>query len=159
MNIYQLDEIDQKILQALQANAKLTNAQLAQHVGLSPASTLERVRKLEIHQVIKSYHARLAPEKIALHAQVIIQVKLHSLTKENVETFKKAITQIPEVTECHQVVGEADFWVRVVTGDLKAYQSLLMNQLSTIGVVKHVQPFVVTATLKETGIPVGSSVL
>jgi Lrp/AsnC family leucine-responsive transcriptional regulator len=156
MNIPQLDQIDQKILTALQEDGRLTNVQLAQHVGLSPASTLERVRKLESHKIIKSYHARLAPEKLALRTQVLLQVKLYSLTKENVRAFREAITQIPAVTECHQVVGKADFWLRIVTNDLEAYQDLLMNQLSTIGVIKHMSPCIVTATLKEAGIPVSS---
>lgn len=150
----QLDQSDRAILNHLQAYAKMTNAQLAQHIGLAPASTLERVRKLESRGIIKSYHAKLDPTKLSLHTCVMIQIKLLRLTTENVEAFKEAIGRIPEVVECHQVVGDADFLLKVVTTDITAYQQLVMKQLSTIKDIQYIKPFVITATIKETGIPV-----
>lgn len=150
----QLDQTDRAILRHLQDRAKLTNVQLAEEVGLSPASTLERVRKLEKKGVIKSYHARLAPEKLALHTQLIVQVKLQHMTSHNVTAFQKAIAAIPEITACHQVIGDVDFVLKVVTRDIPAYQELVMNQLSAIESIQLLKPLVITATLKEMGIPI-----
>jgi Lrp/AsnC family leucine-responsive transcriptional regulator len=150
----QLDQIDRDILNHLQAQAKLTNAQLAQRVGLSPASTLERVRKLEHQGIIKSYHAKLDPTKLSLDTCVVMQIKLHHLTKESVATFRESIALIPEVVECHQVVGDADFLVKVITRDIAAYQYLVMNRLSAGQGIQYMKSFVITAAVKEAGIPV-----
>ena len=153
-SMLQFDRTDQHILQALQANAKLTNAQLALDTGLSPASTLERVRKLEIRGAIRSYHAKLNPDKLALHTQVLVQVQLHDLMPATVDAFQKAIDKMPEVTECYQGVGGSDFCLKIITTSLVAYQSLLTKQLYPTGTIKDLQSFVITATLKDTGIAV-----
>lgn len=150
----QLDQTDRAILNHLQAHAKLTNAQLAQHIGLSPASTLERVRKLESRGIIKSYHAKLAPQKLALHTCMLVQIKLQHLTAASITAFKEVIGRIPEVVECHQVVGDADFLLKVVTTDITAYQQLVMHQLSAVKDIQHMKPFVITATIKEAGMPI-----
>lgn len=150
----QLDRIDRDILDHLQAQAKLTNAQLAQHIGLSPASTLERVRKLERQDLIKGYHAKLDPEKLSLCTCVMMQIKLQHLTTKSIATFIEAIKHIPEVVECHQVVGDADFLAKVITTDLVAYQRLVMHRLGEVKGIQHMKSFVITATVKETGIPI-----
>jgi Lrp/AsnC family transcriptional regulator, leucine-responsive regulatory protein len=151
----QLDQIDRDILNHLQAQAKLTNAQLAQHVGLSPASTLERVRKLERQGVIRSYHAKLDPTKLSLNTCVILQIKLQYLTTENVAAFREHIALIPEIVECHQVVGDADFLIKVVTTDIVAYQYLVMHRLSAGRQgIQYIKSFVITATVKEGFTPV-----
>lgn len=149
----QLDQTDREILKRLQARAKLTNVQLAEEVGLSPASTLERVRKLETKGIIKSYHARLAPEKLALRAQLIVQVKLQHITADHVAAFQKAIEAIPEVVTCYQVLGDVDFVLKIVNKDLAAYQQLVMHQLSTVENIRSLKPLIITATSKESGIP------
>ncbi|HAN49710.1 MAG TPA: AsnC family transcriptional regulator [Amoebophilaceae bacterium] len=150
----QLDQIDRDILNHLQAQARLTNAQLAQHVGLAPASTLERVRKLERQGIIKSYHAKLDPTKLSLNTCVVMQIKLQRLTLESLAVFRESIALIPEVVECHQVVGDADFLVKVITTDVAAHQYLVMHRLSAVQGIQHIKSFVITAAVKEAGIPV-----
>mmetsp|Transcript_9956 Transcript_9956/g.23027 ORF Transcript_9956/g.23027 Transcript_9956/m.23027 type:complete len:165 (+) Transcript_9956:2335-2829(+) len=150
----QLDQIDRDILYYLQTQAKLTNVQLAQHIGLSPASTLERVRKLERQCIIKSYHARLDPPKLSLHTCVMMQITLQPLTKENIASFQKIIQHIPEIVECYQVVGDADFLVKIVTTDISTYQYLITQQLSACSGIQYIKSFIITATVKEVGIPV-----
>jgi Lrp/AsnC family transcriptional regulator, leucine-responsive regulatory protein len=152
--LLQLDQIDRDILNHLQAKAKLTNAQLAQHVGLSPASTLERVRKLERQGVIRSYHAKLDPTKLDLDTCVILQIKLQYLTTENVAAFREHIALIPEIVECHQVVGDADFLIKVITTDIVAYQYLVMHRLSAGQGIQYIKSFIITATVKEGFTPV-----
>src|SRR5690606_19535029 len=114
MNI-KLDQTDLLLLQNLQANAKITNLQLAEHVGLSPASTLERVRKLENQGFIQSYHAKLDKAKLNLQAHLWLQIRLHSLTSANIMSFKEAINNLPQVVSCYQVMGDTDFLVQIVT--------------------------------------------
>jgi Lrp/AsnC family leucine-responsive transcriptional regulator len=72
--IIKLDQIDRKVLEILQTNAKITNAQLSKEIGLSPAPTLERVKKLEQSGIIKSYHAQLEPEKVGLGVSTFVQI-------------------------------------------------------------------------------------
>jgi Lrp/AsnC family transcriptional regulator, leucine-responsive regulatory protein len=153
--LLQLDKIDRDILDRLQAQAKLTNAQLAQHVGLSPASTLERVRRLERQGIIKGYHAKLDPAKLALYTCVMMQIKLQHLTAESVAAFRTTMALIPEVVACYQVVGGgADFLAKVITRDITDYQHLVMHRLSEVMGIQHMQSFVITATVKEAGVPV-----
>ena len=147
-----LDQTDRAILNHLQTHAKLTNAQLAQYVGLSPASTLERVRKLESRGIIKNYQAQLDPKKLALHTCVLGQIKLQPLTAASVAAFQETIAHIPEVVACYQVVGDADFLIKVVATDIAAYQQLVMHRLSEVQGIQHIKTLVITATIKETGI-------
>lgn len=150
----QLDRTDRDILNYLQKQAKLTNAQLAQNVGLSPASTLERVRKLERQGIIKSYHAQLDPKKLALETCVMMQITLRRLTTNSVKDFIESMERIPEVTACHQVVGDADFLVKVITTNIAAYQHLVMHRFGALQDIQCIKAFVITATLKEAGVPV-----
>lgn len=148
------DNIDLIILQKLQANAKITNAQLAQDISLSPASTLERVRKLENQAIIKSYYAKLDPQQLSLRATLWLQVRLYALTLEHVATFQQAIANLLEVVECYQVIGNADFFVKVITIDIAAFQTKTMPKLGAITAIKRIKPFLISATLKETGLPI-----
>ncbi|MHA7877481.1 MAG: Lrp/AsnC family transcriptional regulator [Bacteroidota bacterium] len=153
----QIDQTDRAILGYLQKHAKLTNVQLAQHVGLSPASTLERVKKLERQGIIKGYYTQLDPKQLALNTCVMMQITLHSLTKEHVADFKASMEHIPEVVACYQVIGDADFLVTVITTDIAAYQYLVTHRFSEVKGIRHIKAFVVTATVKEAGIPIISS--
>ena len=152
--IPQLDQIDCDILRHLQAHAKLTNAQMAQDIGLSPAATLERVRRLENQGVIEGYHAKLKPTQLALCTCVMLHVTLQHLSTASVAAFQKTMTRIPEVVECHQVVGDADFLVKVIASDIVAYQQVVMHHFSAVEGIQHMKAFVITATLKEAGITV-----
>ena len=154
---FTLDKIDHHILSILQQNARVTNASLANTVGLSPAATLERVRKLESQQIIKSYHAKLDLSKLHLNACLLVQVKLHQPTQTNVAKFVKALADLPEVVESYQVVGEADFVIKVVTQDISTYQQFLTGKLSNVAVIQALKPLIVTNTLKEGTLPISAS--
>jgi Lrp/AsnC family transcriptional regulator, leucine-responsive regulatory protein len=153
MNL-KLDQTDCLILQTLQANAKITNIQLAEHVGLSAASTLERVRKLENQGFIQSYHAKIDKAKLSLQAHLWLQVRLHSLTAANLAMFKEEITHLPDVVACYQIMGEADFLVQIVAKNILAYQDILINQLSSITAIKRIKTYVCLETIKESGLPI-----
>lgn len=102
-NRVKLDATDRKILEILQGNSNITNAQLAKEIGLSPAPTLERVNKLESLGVIKSYHASIEPASVGLGVSTFVMVNLKGHNKENIEKFVSAIKNISEVIECHHI--------------------------------------------------------
>lgn len=144
-----LDSIDRKILEILQANSNITNAQLAQEVGLSPAPTLERVKKLETQGVIKSYHAVVDMASVGLGVCTFVTVSLKGHNKDNIEKFIKAISRIPEVVECHHVTGQADFILKIVAPDIPAYQNLMLEKVTNIEVVDNMQSIVILSTFKD----------
>jgi Lrp/AsnC family leucine-responsive transcriptional regulator len=111
---HKLDPTDRKILEILQADSNITNAQLSQEIGLSPAPTLERVKKLENSGIIKSYHAVVDMAAVGLGVSTFVMVSLKGHNKENIAKFVSAIQTIEEVVECHHVTGQADFILKIV---------------------------------------------
>lgn len=144
-----LDAIDRKILQILQTDSNITNAQLAVEVGLSPAPTLERVKKLESAKVIKSYHATLDQAQVGLGVSTFVMVTLRGHNKENIQKFVKAMEEIDEVIECHHLTGQADFILKVVSSDIPSYQTLMLEKVSNIDVVDNMQSMVILSTFKD----------
>lgn len=147
--IAKLDKIDRKILEILQSNAKITNAQLSKDIGLSPAPTLERVKKLENMGIIKSYHAKLNVDKIGLGVSTFVQVSLVGHNKENIEEFVKQINEIEEIIECHHITGSGDFILKIITKDIATYQKLMLEKVSEIKVVDNMQSMVILSTFKD----------
>ncbi|MFL5728559.1 MAG: Lrp/AsnC family transcriptional regulator [Cytophagaceae bacterium] len=148
-SLHKLDPIDRKILEKLQANAKITNSQLAQEIGLSPAPTLERVRKLENMGLIKSYHARIDTGKLGLGVSIFVQVSLSSHKKNQIKSFVDKINKIPEVVECHHITGAGDFLLKVITKDIASYQELILEKLVDIEEIGNMQSMVILSTFKD----------
>ncbi len=144
-----LDELDKKILQILQKNAKITNAQLSIDIGLSPAPTLERVKKLESSGLIQSYHAELDTEMLGLGVKMFVQVTLRGHNKKNIDVFLNSIKNIPEVIECHHVTGSGDFLLKVISRDISSYQQLMLDTISEIEVIDSMQSMVILSTFKD----------
>ena len=147
-----LDSIDRKILELLQANSNITNAQLAIEVGLSPAPTLERVKKLETAGVIKSYHAVIDTASVGLGVSTFVMASLKGHNKENISKFMKSISEIEEIVECHHVTGQADFILKIVCTDIPSYQNLMLEKVTNIEVVDNLQTMVILSTFKDTKI-------
>lgn len=148
-NRIKLDATDRKILEILQSNSNITNAQLAKEIGLSPAPTLERVNKLETSGVIKSYHASIDPASVGLGVSTFVMVSLKGHNKENIEKFISAIKSIEEIIECHHVTGTSDFILRIICSDMTAYQQLMVEKISNIDVVDGLQTTVILSTFKD----------
>jgi DNA-binding Lrp family transcriptional regulator len=144
-----LDATDKKILQILQANSNITNAQLAKEIGLSPAPTLERVNKLETSGVIRSYHAVIDPGSVGLGVSTFVMATLKGHNKDNIDKFIQAIKRINEIVECHHVTGSADFILKIVCVDIAAYQQLMLERVSNIDVVDSLQSTVILSTFKD----------
>jgi DNA-binding Lrp family transcriptional regulator len=144
-----IDDIDKKILEILQARAKITNARLSEEIGLSPAPTLERVKKLEQMGIISSYHAKLNTEKIGLGVTTFVLATLTGHNRANIEGFIEEIQKIPEVIECHHITGAGDFILKVIAKDIASYQKLMLEKVSDIKQVDNMQSMVVLSTFKD----------
>jgi DNA-binding Lrp family transcriptional regulator len=153
------DKTDRKILEILQKSAKITNAQLSKDIGLSPAPTLERVKKLENLGVINSYHAKLDISKIGLGVTTFVLVTLSGHNKENIDKFIKEINMVDEVIECHHITGAGDFILKIISKDIPAYQKLMLEKVSDIKVVDNMQSMVVLSTFKDSKVmPIPDSI-
>jgi len=144
-----LDQIDKHILEILQANAKITNSQLATEIGLSPAPTLERVRKLENGGLIKSYHAEIDVKQMGLGTGVFVLISLSAHKKSQIMSFVDKINKIPEVIECHHITGSGDFLLKILTRDISSYQQLILNTLADIDEIGNMQSMMILSTFKE----------
>ncbi len=145
----ELNKTDFQILKILQENGRITNLQLSTEVGLSPAPTLERVRKLENAGYIKSYHALVDEELLGLGIKTFIQIQLDFHKNNTIQTFVEEVKQIKEITECHHVTGQCDFLLKVYVKDIKAYERLIMDKISKISVVKTFQTMMIMSTSKK----------
>jgi Lrp/AsnC family transcriptional regulator, leucine-responsive regulatory protein len=149
MSANKLDITDRKVLEILQENAKITNAQLSKEIGLSPAPTLERVKKLETLGIIQSYHAQLDREKIGLGVTTFVQITLTGHKKAVTDSFVEQINAIPEVIECHHITGSCDFLLKIISRDISTYQKLMLEKINEIEEVASTQTMVILSTFKE----------
>jgi DNA-binding Lrp family transcriptional regulator len=144
-----IDPIDKKILRTLQKNAKITNAKLSKEIGLSPAPTLERVRKLESKGIISGYHAKLDKSKIGLGVSTYVMVSLKGHNKKNLDSFIEKISDVDNIVECHHITGSGDFILKVVAKDIESYQKLMLEKVSEIEVTDSLQSMVILSTFKD----------
>ncbi len=147
-----LDQTDYKILRKLQEEARITNLQLSNEIGLSPGPTLERVKKLEKNGYIKSYHAKLDNKKLELGIEALIMINLVRQVENAIVDFKKAINELPEVVECYQITGNADYMVKVIVKDIAAFEKLIANHFSKMEQIGQMQTMVVLSKVKESPI-------
>ena len=145
---FDLDTIDRRIVAALQADGRLTNADLAQRVGLSPSPCLRRVRRLEGEGYIKSYRAMLCRDQIGLGLTVFVTVKLEAHSNDKAVAFEEAVVAFPEVVACHMVSGEADYLLEVVVPDLGRYRTFLVDRLLELSLVREIRSNFAIQTLK-----------
>lgn len=147
-----LDHIDFKILKILQQNSKITNLDLSRRIGLSPAPTLERVKKLENNNTIHSYHAKVNPEKIGLRVKTFVLVSLDWRKTNARESFLEQVNKIDEITECFIITGEADFLIKIITEDIPAYEKLLFKTLQQIDEIERLKTLMTLSTVKDSKI-------
>lgn len=146
---HKLDKIDLKILKILQANSKITNLDLSKKIGLSPAPTLERVKKLESSGIIKSYHAQVDPQVIGLSVKTFVLVSLAWQKENALENFIAKVAEIDEIVECYIITGEADFLMHLVCKDIPTYEQLLFKTLSKIEEIERLKTLMTLSTVKD----------
>ena len=146
---HKLDKIDLKILKILQENSKITNLDLSKKIGLSPAPTLERVKKLENNEVIKSYHAKVNPQALNLNVKTFVLVDLAWQKEKALENFIQKLNDIDEVVECYIITGEADFLLKIVCSDIPSYEKILFKTLSQIEEIERLKTLMTLSTVKD----------
>ncbi|MVA56225.1 Lrp/AsnC family transcriptional regulator [Agrobacterium vitis] len=144
-----LDDIDRRILRALQKNGRISNVDLAQQVGLSPSPCLRRVRLLEEAGIIDRYVAVLNPAKVGAGLIVFARVWFKTQDAQLTLQFAEAIRKFPEVIECYLTTGECDAILRIATADLHSYWRFQADHLTRIPSVLSVKTDVPMETLKQ----------
>ncbi len=134
-----LDDTDIRLLRILQENARLSNVELAERVGLSASPCLRRMRQLEDSGVIKGYMTLIDQTVIGLPVSVFISVTLKEQSERALDEFEGRIRALPEVMECYLMTGTADYLLRVVTADLAAYERFLKEHLTRIPAIASIQ--------------------
>jgi Lrp/AsnC family transcriptional regulator, leucine-responsive regulatory protein len=144
----ELDAIDCRIVSELQANARLSNIELAERIGLSPSPCLRRVKRLERDGYIEGYRASLQRSRVGLGFSVFLAVKINGHANKEASRFERAVIEMPEVIACHLVSGDADYFLEVVVSDLGDYQRFLVGKLLEMPIVREVRSNIAIQTLK-----------
>lgn len=152
-----MDKTDLRILQALQANGRLQNNELAQQIGLSPTPCLRRVKQLEQEGVIDRYVALLNPQKVNLGLTVFARIWLKGQDAHTVDSFVQAIEEMEQVVECQLMAGDCDFFLRIVVADLDAYRRFQIDKLNKLSCIQNVKTEIPLQRIKQTtALPLGS---
>lgn len=151
---FKLDEIDYSLLRHIQEHARISNVELADRIGLSPAPCLRRVQTLERAGVIRKYVALLNPHAVGRDVTVFVQISLDLQVGGRLDTFEQQIMQRPEVLECYLMTGDSDYLLRVVVPDVAAYERFLKEALTRIdGVVGIKSSFALREVKYSTALP------
>ncbi|NBU35492.1 MAG: Lrp/AsnC family transcriptional regulator [Bacteroidetes bacterium] len=151
-SLEKLDKTDLKILHILQDNSKITNLDLSKKIGLSPAPTLERVKKLEQQFIIQSYHAKVNQQSIGLNVKTFVQVSLAWQKDNALNNFMAKVQEIDEIVECYIITGEADFLMKIVCKDIPTYEQLLFKTLSQIEEIERLKTLMTLSTIKDSSV-------
>ena len=146
-----MDQLDRAILAQLQDDGRLTNAELAERVRLSPSACLRRVRALEAAGVIAGYHAVVDPAALDRGFQVLVYTTLMLRNRETIAAFEAAVVELDAVVECHRMFGDPDYVIRVAVADVNAYERFLIDTFADLpGVARMTSQFAMK-TIKAAG--------
>ncbi len=153
-----LDDIDRRLLGALQENGRLPVTDLAEKIGLTTSPCLRRLKILEQAGIIRGYAALVDQQKVGLPVSVFVSVKLEMQREEALERFEAAIRDCPEVVECYLMTGPRDYLLRVVAQDLSAYERFLKQTLTRVeGVASIESSFALTQVKYSNVLPIARS--
>ena len=144
-----MDAIDQKIINCLQADGRLTNQDLSERVGLSPSPCLRRVRNLERAGVIRGYTAVIDQERYGLPINVFVSIRLERQTDAALKAFERGIARLDEVMECYLMTGSRDYLLRVVSDSLKSYERFVREVLSALPGIASIESSFAFSQLKQ----------
>ncbi len=150
-----ISKMDKRILNEIQQNARLSNLELADKIGLSPSPCLRRVKQLEEAGYIDEYVTRLNQQKLELKLIALIQISMDRHTPERFEKFESTVKEFDEVLECYMVTGQsADYVLKVIVPDMEYYQSFLLDKLTRIeGVTGVHSSFIMRKVVDKTTLP------
>lgn len=133
-----MDVLDRAIIAELEENARLSNAELARRVGLTPAPCLRRVQRLERDGVITGYHAKIDPRSSGRGLEVVVAVDIAVNDGPTFLDFESAAVAVPEVTEVRRMMGQPDYFLRVQVADIEAYEDLIVRVVSRLPMVSRI---------------------
>jgi len=142
-----MDAKDREIINRLRQNARVTSSEISKHVHLSVPAVTERIRKLEEEGVIRQYTARLNREALGLSLTAFILVSISRT--EHTEAFKRAVQNCDAVLECHHIVGEYDYLLKVAVASPKELEALIYNTLHKPEWVAKTNTIIALSTVKE----------
>ena len=150
-----LDAIDWRIIKHLQADARMTNVELARRVGISPPPCLRRVRALEDAGIIQNYFALIDEKSAGFELIAFAMIGLHAQTESELRSFENLVLSWPMVRECYMLSGETDFLLKCVAGDLTTFQDFVIQELTAAPNVASVKTHLTIRRSKfEGGVPV-----
>ena len=148
------DDIDIAILDQLQRDSKITNAKLAKRVGISPPSTLERVKKLEQSGIITGYAARVEPALVNKGMSAIVSITLREHGEDRLREFAASVAELDEVRAVYHTAGDEDFFLRVVVSDMAQYEDFVVRKLSAIRNIGRIRTSFCLSVIKDdTAVP------
>ncbi len=148
-----LDRTDCRIIEFLQADARLSNKELAARVGLAPSSCLARVQRLKSAGVLKGAHAEVDPAALGIGLQALIAVQLRQHSRAQVKAFWKHVLALPEVLALYHVAGSSDFQVHVAVRDAHHLRDLALDAFTTRPEVAHIQTSLIFEWVRKPGLP------
>ena len=146
----QLDPTDCRILRALQKSGRMTNADLAEAVNLSPSACHRRVQRLEAAGVIRDYVARLDLRRIGRATIVFVEIKLAGQSDDLLDAFEREVARVPDVLECHLMAGSADYLLKIIAADTEDFARIHRRYLSRLPGVTQMQSSFALRTVIET---------
>jgi len=150
-----LDMVDRQILHDLQNDGRMTNVELAKRAGISAPPCLRRVRALEDADIIKGYHADIDADALGFSVQVFAFVGLTSQAEADLQDFERLVSTWPQVRECHMLMGETDFLLKIVAHDWDDFQKFLTGYLTPAKNVSHVKTALAIRSAKQlAGVPI-----
>jgi DNA-binding Lrp family transcriptional regulator len=144
-----VDDVDQKILAELQQDGRLTITELAERVRLSVSPCHRRLRALERSGAISGYHAHLDANALGLTFEALVFVTMRSADRDTVDAFEQAVAAIPHVLQAQRLFGDPDYLLRVIAGDLPAFQELYDERLATLPGVQRLSSTLVMKSVVE----------
>jgi len=153
-----LDNVDRQILGDLQNHGRMTNVDLAKRAGISAPPCLRRVRGLEDAGIITGYHAELNSDMLGYSVEVFAFVGLTVQAESELQKFEKMVGGWPQVRECHMLMGETDFLLKIVAHDWDDFQKFLTTMLTPAENVSHVKTALAIRSAKNLpGVPIDGS--
>ena len=145
----ELDQFDRKILDVIAVDGRITVTELAKRIGLSKSPTQARIRRLEETGIIRGYRAIFDPILLGRDHVAFVEVRLSDTREAALAAFNKAVSQIPEIEQCHLIAGAFDYLLKVRTSGMGRYRQVLADRLSTLPHVANTSTYVAMQAVKE----------
>ncbi|GHF23968.1 transcriptional regulator [Kordiimonas sediminis] len=147
---YKLDELDTRILKELQKDARISLVDLAEKISSSRSVVWRRIQGMEQAGIIQKHTVILDPKLVGVGVMVIAQVKMQAHNREALPNFIEKVKSFPEVVECHTLMGNIDFILKVMVKDVQAYEEFFWNRLSQIEGVREISSSIALTAVKNT---------